>query len=78
VNLAVGWHTFGLYWSPSRIIWYVDGRPVLSATHGVPRQLMYFIANLAVYQQDAAGWKNGSAALDIRSVRVWQAAAYSG
>jgi beta-glucanase (GH16 family) len=74
VNLAVGWHAFGLYWSPSRIIWYVDGQPVLSASQGVPQQPMYFIANLAVYQQNVAG----SAALDIRSVTVWQAAAYAG
>jgi beta-glucanase (GH16 family) len=74
VNLGVGWHTFGLYWSPSRIIWYVDGQPVLSASQGVPKQPMYFIADLAVYQQNAVG----SAALDIRSVTVWQAAAYAG
>lgn len=72
VNLAAGWHAFGLYWSPSKVIWYVDGRQVLSATDGVPQQPMYFIANLAVYQQNATGWKNGSAAVDVRSVTAWQ------
>lgn len=75
VNLSGGWHTFGLYWSPSRIVWYIDGRPVMTASKGVPRQPMYFLADLAVYQQAAAGWKNGSS-LDLRSVTVWQARAY--
>lgn len=74
-NLSVGWHTFSLYWSPSVVIWYVDGRQVMSAVSGVPRQPMYFLADLAVNQQSAAGWENGSA-LDIRSVMVWQAASY--
>ncbi|HTU75839.1 MAG TPA: family 16 glycosylhydrolase [Trebonia sp.] len=74
-NLSVGWHTFGLYWSPSRVIWYVDGHQVMSAVSGVPRQPMYFLADLAVSQQDPAGWKD-SAALDIRSVTLWQAASY--
>jgi hypothetical protein len=36
---------------------------------------MYFLANLAVDQQNAAGWKDGSE-LDIQSVTVWQAASY--
>jgi hypothetical protein len=48
---------------------------VMSAAAGVPMQPMYFIADLAVYQQNAAGWKDGSA-LDLRSVTVWQAASY--
>src|SRR5262249_38836951 len=67
-NLSGGaWHTFGLYWSPSQVIWYIDGHQVMSAVHGVPQEAMYFIADLAVYQQNAVGWKDGSA-LDIRSV----------
>ncbi|HEY1702118.1 MAG TPA: glycoside hydrolase family 16 protein [Trebonia sp.] len=76
-NLSAGWHTFGLYWSPSKVIWYIDGQRVMSASTGVPRQSMYLIANLAVNQQDPAGWEDGSA-LDIRSVTVWQAASYQG
>jgi beta-glucanase (GH16 family) len=76
-NLSAGWHTFGLYWSPSKVIWYIDGQRVMSASTGVPRQSMYLIANLAVNQPDPAGWEDGSA-LDIRSVTVWQAASYQG
>lgn len=76
-NLSSGWHTFGLYWSPSKVVWYIDGQQVMSASSGVPRQSMYLIANLAVNQQDPAGWEDGSA-LDIRSVTVWQAASYQG
>jgi beta-glucanase (GH16 family) len=74
-DLSVGWHTFGLYWSPSRVIWYIDGQQVMSATSGVPQQPMYFLADLAVNEQDPAGWKDGSS-LDIQSVKVWQAGSY--
>jgi beta-glucanase (GH16 family) len=74
-NLSVGWHTFGLYWSPSQVIWYIDGHQVMAAVSGVPQQPMYFLANLAVDRQNAAGWKDGSQ-LDIQSVTVWQAASY--
>lgn len=75
-NLSSGWHTLGLYWSPDELIWYVDGSPVTSARIGVPHQPMYFIANLAVYQQAPENWGAGSAALVLRSVKVWQGKRY--
>jgi beta-glucanase (GH16 family) len=75
-NLSVGWHVFGLYWSQYRIIWFVDGHPVMSATQAIPQQPMYFIANLAVYQQDSQGWPPGSDGLVIQSVKVWQSNYY--
>jgi len=49
---ADGFHTYGVRWTPSEIIWYVDGIEV--GTHTQPQgdnnayQLMYVIANLAV------------------------------
>ncbi|MGH3169611.1 MAG: glycoside hydrolase family 16 protein [Trebonia sp.] len=76
-DLSAGWHVFGLYWSPSEVIWYVDGHPVMTARTGVPQQPMYFIANLAVYQQVKTNWPAGSADLNIKSVKVWQGKAYT-
>ena len=52
-------HTYGMSWSPRKIIWYVDGQkvheinegdpiPGESGTYKIPNQAMYLIANLAV------------------------------
>jgi beta-glucanase (GH16 family) len=76
-NLSVGWHAFGLYWSPQAVIWFIDGQRVFDDTHAIPRQAMYLLADLAVYQQAPAGWNAGSDSLAIQSVSVWQARSYS-
>jgi beta-glucanase (GH16 family) len=75
-NLSNGWHTFGLYWSPQSVIWFIDGQRVYDDTHAVPKQAMYLIANLAVYQQVRSGWNASSDSMAIRSVSVWQAKSY--
>lgn len=42
------WHTFGVEWSPSKIIWYVDGSPIrLFANHGIIDPVR-IILNLAI------------------------------
>ena len=70
-NLFVGWHSFGLNWTPSKLSWYVDGRLVFSTRRHIPHQKMYLIANLAESQMARPGWGcNGT--MSIRSVRVWQ------
>lgn len=76
-DLSVGWHVFGLYWSPREIVWYVDGHPVMTARTGVPRQPMYFIANLAVYQRVKTNWPAGSADLTVKSVKIWHGKVYT-
>jgi beta-glucanase (GH16 family) len=75
-DLAAGWHVFGLYWSRYRVIWYIDGQRVFDTVHGIPQLPMYFLADLAVYQQVQQNWNPVSDAMDIRSVRVWQAKTY--
>jgi beta-glucanase (GH16 family) len=67
--LSAGWHTFGLYWTNTRLAWYYDGKQVFSASTGVPQQDMYFIANLAV---DNASTGGCSGSLLIKSVKIWQ------
>jgi beta-glucanase (GH16 family) len=49
-NLAKGWHTYGLYWSPDALIWYIDGAPrwYTVRTKRIPDEPMYLVANLAV------------------------------
>jgi beta-glucanase (GH16 family) len=41
-------HTFGVEWSPSEIIWYVDGVDRFRTNQGVPSKPMYLVVNLAV------------------------------
>lgn len=69
-NISSGWHTFGLYWSRSSLIWYIDGKKVFSASQDIPHQPMYFIANLA---DDALPHEGGcSGTMLIRSIKVWK------
>jgi beta-glucanase (GH16 family) len=76
-DLSVGWHTFGLYWSPGAVICFIDGKRVFDDTHAIPRQAMYLLADLAVYQQVQSGWSPSSDSMAIASVSVWQASSYS-
>lgn len=69
-NLSVGWHTFTLYWTASRLIWFIDGRAILSTDEHIPHQMMYFIADLADYKLQSADSCNGE--LLMRSIKVWQ------
>lgn len=71
-NLSHGWHTFGLYWSPTSLVWYIDGKKMMSESNHIPHQKMYLILNLAEYTnpKNFAVTCNGS--LLVKSVRVWQ------
>src|ERR1700722_8804737 len=68
-DLGTGWHTFGLYWTKTSLVWYYDGQQVFATSTEVPQQSMYFIANLA---DDVAGTGTCSGTLLIKSVKVWQ------
>jgi beta-glucanase (GH16 family) len=68
-NLSKGWHTISLYWTKSRLTWYIDNRQVLTTTKGIPKQKMYLIMNLAD-TSTAAGTCTGT--MLVSSVRVWQ------
>ncbi|HEY3694294.1 family 16 glycosylhydrolase [Phenylobacterium sp.] len=48
-DLTVGFHTFGVLWSPQTITWYVDGAAVSSTdTPAAMNKPMYILANFAV------------------------------
>lgn len=70
-GIDAGWHTFAISWTADRLSWFIDGRQVMTTAVGVPQQAMYFIANVAVYD-DSPGGCSGS--LDIKSVKIWQPA----
>ena len=54
-SFATDWtadfHTFGMSWSPRKIIWYIDGvkvKEINDSEYLIPNQAMYLLANLAV------------------------------
>jgi beta-glucanase (GH16 family) len=69
-DLAQGWHTFAVSWTAGSLIWFIDGREVMFTGTHVPREPMYFIADLADYELPASGGCAGS--LLVKSVKVWQ------
>ena len=48
-------HTYGLYWSPQRLIWYVDSKPIFRVKDPkhVPNVPHYFLFNIAL---SGNGW----------------------
>jgi beta-glucanase (GH16 family) len=47
-DFSSDFHTFAIEWSPSTIIWYVDGVEQHRTSEGVPSQPMFVVANLAI------------------------------
>lgn len=70
-SLFTGWHHFGLLWTRSEIVWYIDGRPFFKVTANIPHQHMYLIANVAEYRPVSHG-SGCQGTMQIRSVKVWQ------
>ncbi len=78
-NLASGYHTYAIEWTPERIIWFIDGVERKRETNPahIPHDPMYLISNLAIGgdwpgpPNDATVFPN---ALQIDYIRVWQIA----
>ena len=69
-NMSFGWHSFSLLWSPSKLVWFIDGHEELTVAQDIPDIPMYLIANVADKQVLANQGCDGS--MLIRSVKVWQ------
>jgi beta-glucanase (GH16 family) len=69
-SLTRGWHTYSLSWTSSKLKFYVDKKLVLTIGKNVPRQQMYFLADVAEYTPVKRGYCAGQ--LEIRSVKIWK------
>ena len=73
-DFTSGFHTLGLSWSPTSMVWYVDGvaQKTFTNTAGIPAKSMYIILNLAI---DGSNPPDGStafpAAMEVDYVRAW-------
>lgn len=77
-DFSAGYHTFGLEWSPQRLVWYVDGveRKRYEIPANIPAQPMYLVASLAM----GAAWTNTPpdattpfpSYFDIDYIKVWR------
>ncbi|MGE5222439.1 MAG: family 16 glycosylhydrolase [Omnitrophica WOR_2 bacterium] len=81
-DYSAGWHTFGLRWDASAIIWYIDGveRKRFTDASKIPNMPMFILANLAV----GGTWPGSPdsttvfpAYYDIDYIRAWKKAGSS-
>lgn len=75
--LSDGWHTYGLDWSPDRLVWYLDGQEVWRYTerHNIPHEPMYMIINLAVgghWPGNPGSSTRFPARMEVDYVRAWK------
>jgi beta-glucanase (GH16 family) len=63
-----GWHTYTLYWTPTRITVYYDDTLALTTTADIPQQPMYLLLDLA-NENDAPGSCDGT--MYVKSVNIW-------
>ncbi len=48
-DLAEDWHTVGVIWTPGKLVYTLDGKPIWTVTgQQVPSEPMYLVMNLAV------------------------------
>jgi beta-glucanase (GH16 family) len=75
VDLAAGFHSYGLDWQADSVTWYFDGKPVKKFTRAsvIPHKPMYILIDLAV-----GGWisfpdanTHFPAVMQVDYVRVW-------
>jgi beta-glucanase (GH16 family) len=69
-SLTRGWKTYSLSWTRSRLSFYVGSKLVLAVKRNVPRQRMYFVANVQEYLPAKPGRCAGQ--LEIRSIKIWK------
>jgi beta-glucanase (GH16 family) len=63
-----GWHTYTLYWTPSRISVYYDSTLALTTTKNIPHQAMYLLLDLA---DENATPGSCSGTMYVKSVNIW-------
>jgi beta-glucanase (GH16 family) len=74
-DFTAGFHTFGLSWSPTAIVWYVDGVERFRSTRDIPTEEMYLLVNLAVGGEapgDPDATTSFPSRMEVDYVRVWE------
>ena len=77
IDFSQGFHRYELIWTPSELVWLIDGVQVFKSTEHVPHVPMYLLMNLAVGGTFVGTPGKSSAfpvALTIKSVRISQPA----
>lgn len=75
-DFSADYHTYGIEWSPDKLVWYVDGNVCRTYTgEGIPQESMYLTATLAIGSAWTVG-PDGStpfpSTFDIDYIKVWQ------
>lgn len=82
-DFSAGWHTFGIWWEPDQIVWYVDGIPRRRSNNSrhISKEPMYLLLNLAI-GGDWPGTPDSATPFpsyfEIDFVRVWGSDVRSG
>jgi beta-glucanase (GH16 family) len=80
-DFSDGLHTFAVEWSPSSLIWFVDGVERFRSYQDVPPVPMYILINLAVggeWVGDPDAATHFPAVLEVDYVRVYALPEYAG
>lgn len=72
VNWTTSWQKYSIRWTRSKLIYYVGKNVVMTVRKNVPRQPMFFLADVAEYLPATPGTCNGQ--MQIRSVKYWKRA----
>jgi len=71
-DLTAGFHTYGLDWEPTKLTWYLDGKPLFVVNQPTPAEPMYLLANLAVAGRFLTPTSPATSTAAVDYVRVWQ------
>ncbi len=75
IDFSRSFRTVGVEWSPSEIIYYINGKEMARFTNNIPDQPMFLIASLAVggdWPGPVSGWTAFPARMEIDFIRVYK------
>jgi beta-glucanase (GH16 family) len=76
INIRQGFHTYSIEWTPDKITWFIDDRPLRIATYHFADCPMELIFNLALANDDFWGHTHGRISkksnFEIDYVKVWK------
>ena len=75
VDLTAGFHTYGMLWTPTQVSWYLDGRPMVSATaYDSLNQPMFLLLQMWTggWTTDPDSTTPSTIETQVDYVQVWQ------